>query len=441
MANDTPQKDGAPTVFGLVTILLIWLILGINLMLMFYYRSLADVGQVKQIACPDQKLCLGAKKHSGYGYSVGINFPSTIDGYTMSEQLSIPYFKSFDDPTESTFTITFDTDTTSVPSGGTKFMNITGAGYYVDTASTMTVYLKGVEGYTTLDTFVPELIREGLTSSSSDLRKKYFFNVNTIPTSGFPVLNLNIRPVFGSVSAASLSVSSSVSGSTVLSGTDSLVFKPGEAIDSGDVIDVYKDYQYVSRYNIGPAFSKQLVDGKNINTSCVDPGYLPVTCTGKVYDSDTGKWVAGEADPNTTYIASNSAWSLFDTDTEGNVSMCVFNKVEDANYYYGSTNNVYQSNEVAQKVMDNVLVDKPFSELKWTYGNQDTELTGTEPASGYVQSIVFCGGDSRTGTDNVPDDSDTGIPDLTQVSVAQNAVWPNNANAENNYSTFGFSSV
>jgi len=433
------KKDGAPIVFGLISILFIWMILGMNLMLMFYYKTLAEVSQVRQIACPDQKLCVAPKISSGHGYSVSVSFPSTIDGYTAGEQLSIPYFKSFDDPTVNTFTITFDKDTSVIPSGGVKFMNINGAGYRIDTPSTMTIYLKGVESYTTLDRFVPVLLRAGLTDVPSDLRKKAFARLsNDNSQDGEPIFNIKLKPHYSTLPAYSLSITSSLVDSSLLSGTNSLNFSPDTLINTGAVIDVYKDYQYISRYNIAPAFSKDPDEDTNEFTSCVDPSYIPTTCTGKMIDNE-GNWVAEDADLNATYIPAWSQWSDFDTDTVTTVKMCTWNKNLEPGYYYGSAKNIYQTNKVANEVMDNTLVETKPSALKWSYKGSSVPITGAESNLGYVQDYVFCGGDAAVDTKNIPTEGE--FPSLAEITenAGQRSVWPNNTNAVNDYTSIGFS--
>lgn len=435
MGNNTstlPQKDGPPTVFGIVAVLFIWTILCVNLILMLYYKTMAESSGVEQIACPDSKWCLAPGKPRIAGYTVSANFPSTIAGYSQGEQLTIPYFKSFDDSTQSTFTITIDINTTSVPAGGVKFMNITGAGYYVDTGSTATIYLNGVDSYTTLDTFVPELIRAALESDSSDLRKRAFFRTTTLPKNGIPMLNLHILPKFSSVSASSLSFASSVSDSNLLSGTNSLDFVWDEPVSNGKSINLYDNYNYISKLNIAPAFSTDLDEPKNNYTSCVDPGYVPTTCTGKMYNSN-GQWVPEEGDPNGTYLSLDAAWAEYDRDTASQVKMCTFNKVEDPNYYEeGNIGGFYQTNAVAQKVLNNIWSGNQPT-LEWKYDAGAIEANGS---NGYVQDIIFCGGADKVGTTNV--NTVEGKVTNPDISVPQKAVWPNNTNAADNYTSFGF---
>lgn len=422
-----PGKETTPVLFGVIIILFFWMIIGGNLMLLFYYENLSRTSSVKQIACPDQKLCVKPDEPQEYNYTVSIYFSNDFSDYTDDEEISIPYFKSYNVSTKSTYTITIDTTTTTVPSGGTKYLGLDDVGYANTSDSTLTIYIYGLTSYNDLSGIVPEIIREGIIQDDSDLRKISFFDVDTIPINGNNSLNFYILPGFADVGSNDLLVESNVSGSTILSGTESVPFTDAVAITTNSVVNTYNDYNYITQRNISRAFEGNLEDPTNEYTSCVDPGFISTSCDNYYYDTATAWWVPDGGDPSECQPAT-AAWGSFSKTTIACLKMCTPNRnLSIGPVIAGGTtaNGAYQLNKVDPTIMDQILTGVDVGNLAYTYGIEDTPVDNANTF--YEQSLVVCGGE--TNTENNYDGN---------ALSPQDGVYPNPSTRAGGYTNLGF---
>lgn len=430
--DKNPPK--VPQIYGLAFISVLFIFLGVSVLLLFYWKTLAEVASTRQIACPLAKYCKEGDSNDGSIYGVSIFFPNSFSDYTDGEVLSFPYYDSYTYPTEKTMTITVDTSNT-VPVTGTRYQGNASLGVS-GTFPDYTLYLSGFSARENIADAVAAIFAWAIKSGNTVMRKRAFMRIDSLVpyniTGGKHYLNYSIVVSTVSESATSLSVSSDTSGSILLSGTNSLTFSPSALTKSEGYVNVYGDYNFINKENVAKTFFNN--DGETIKKYefCVDPGFISESCIGKSYNPDTGRWYNPTGDPDNPPPDIGSDWSAFaDTDEVSGRGFCSFHlsPIQEGEYPDTVPNKtpLYQMNEFSQETMDDILKNPDrYATLEYEYGGK--KLADIEEQSAYVQSIVFCGGPKKS-------DDNYNTNNATQPYDAK---WPNKTGEADGYTSIGF---
>jgi len=434
----------SPVLFGMVLIFLFTLILCGTALGTLYWKYLAKVASTQQIACPLNKFCPAGTDSQGYSAGVQVILPTDYDDLTDNEYLTFPYYDSFN-PTLLTLTVGFDTSTTPIPGTATSYLGITGVGYSeYDNLLTpnITVYVSGLSGYSNVSPILSAIFQEALTQSTSPTKKKAFIEVNTGQRGGNNFFSYQIKVNTFTESIGALTVTSSVSSSSILSGTNTLTFAQAPMINPEHLVDVYQDMNVRNVLQIAPS-----LDGTGPN-QCVEPSFNAEPCANKVYSTEYGVWLDPNWDPTSASspptITDN--WDDFDDSTPApsvyfcapNLDKTIANSSSSGGVAGGNGTaglGGYQQVQTAPNVTNAISADGTFA---GNYVNPQDSST-LNKTNFYNQGLVFCGGATPSLTNTT--DKNTGLTSGTDPNPLQpySSKYPN-PDTGPNYTNLGWSS-
>jgi len=398
--EDKHFSHSNPVKFGMVILFLFSIVLACSFLGLVYYKHLADISRTRQPACPIAKFCPAGTENTGYHYGLSTLFPTDYSDYSDGEVLTFPYYDSFSSPTQKNMTITIDKTTGTVPSGGNKFMNITDVGYS-GSSPDFTVYISGLSSYSDVSGIFSALLSDLMKSSNSPVKKEAFMSMDNKTGKGYNFFNYKINVNTGNENYYDLSVSSNTSSSTLLSGTNNLVFNLSENNNPDHLVNVYNDFNSNNKNNVAKSL---IADSQNSKYSyCVEPSFVADTCDGRTYDTDCGLWYPdGQEAVGDTCTKIQDSYDDYDDDLQaGGIPFCSFNldknnKYNDRASSDGGSRNTgvgsYQTNGFGDNIISGITNTGNSPSLSYTAGNDGVAKTGSDL---YDQSLLFCGGNTK----------------------------------------------
>ena len=393
----------SPIIFGMVLIFLFVLILSGCAIGVIYWKGLARVAKTQQIACPLNKFCPEGTPAAGFVAGTEIIFPSSFGDLVDDEQITFPYYDSFD-PTQKDLVVEFDTTTAAVPGvGATTYLGLTGVGYsdYSVASPHFTLYVDGLDGREDISSILAALFQQAFLQSDSPVRKQAFMGANMGVKNGDTFFEYLIKTPGFTEDIGSLSVSSDSSTSVTLSGVDSLGFTPAPGSSPLGLVDVYQNMNYVNTQIVAPSF-----EGKAGFNTCIEPSFNAESCQGLTYIQEHRLWVPTNWDPTSASTPPSilDDFDDFDDDTTGpSLQFCAhnLNKGSSGISNQGDGSGVaggqvgggvggYQSIQTATNVTDKL--HPPHEKPVYSFVDPADPNTSIQQKYTYEQKLVFCGG-------------------------------------------------
>lgn len=413
-------------VFMSISFLIVFL-LGIALA---YYRNKAIISETQEIACPIKKFCPEGTTPPGYNFKADIYFPKKFSELIDGEVLTIPYYDSHNNPVKKTLLVTIDTTTSSVPVGEFRLWNKNDIGHSGFDSGEVTIYLKGLStSYSgDIDMVLAQIFRQVFLHTSSPYSIRSYHGSEIFDRAFRLTVRSNIS------SGDSLSVTSDQTSSTTLTGTAEIDFVKGYGTNPEGFVDVYQNFEDLSRKNLAKAFQpqKDAPDANEKYSWCKDSSFLADTCVGKEYDEESGLWVDLDewalAKGNVKMITKDG---FVKGEVEG-IPFCSYNLDLLGNYDGRTTAavNGYQTNGFGETILKETYDNNGAlpDGAKYQLGSNSASKGNVTPGNGYEQKLVFCGGKTPTSDNFGPGD------------YPYDAKFPNKdtRNADGLYNTLGF---